>query len=118
MFSEKLENMVTSVEGGQAAILMGLDGIPVDMYSQMDIDDDMETIGMEFSVLLGQAQQAAENIDAGAATEMTIRTEKLSTVLRVINDDYFIALAIGANGNLGKARYMLRILAPDLAKEL
>lgn len=117
MFSAKLENAVTSVSGGQAAILMGFDGIPVDTYTK-DPESDIETIGMEFSVLLNEVRKAAELLDAGDAQELTVRTEKMSTILRIINDEYFVAIAIGPDGNLGKARYLLRILAPEFSKEL
>ena len=117
MFSAKLENTVTSVAGSQAAILMGFDGIPVDSFTRAS-DTDIETIGMEFSVLLNEVRKAAEQLDAGGAQEMTIRTEKMSTILRIVNDNYFLAIALNPNGNLGKARYLLRILAPEFDREL
>jgi predicted regulator of Ras-like GTPase activity (Roadblock/LC7/MglB family) len=117
MFGTKLEDAVKDVSGGQAAILMGFDGIPVDMYtgeSQLDI----ETVGMEFSVLLKEVRKAAEMLDAGAAEEVMVRTEQMSTVLRVVNEEYFLAMAVSAGGNLGKARYLLRLLAPEMRREL
>lgn len=117
MFGDKLENAVKDVKGGQAAVLMGFDGIPVDLYSG-ETELDIETVGMEFSVLLNEVRKAAELLDAGAAEEVTVCTEQLSTVLRVINDEYFVAMAVDRSGNLGKARYMLRLLAPEMRREL
>lgn len=117
MFSAKLEDAVTKVSGGHAAILMGFDGIPVDSFTQ-NPEADIETIGMEFSVLLNEVRKAAELLDAGTARELTVRTDKMSTILRIINDEYFVAIALGADGNLGKARYLLRLLAPEFAEEL
>ena len=117
MFSAKLENAVTSVGGGYAAVLMGFDGIAVDSYSKSK-DADIETIGMELSVLLNEARKASEQLDAGAAQEMTIRTEKMSTILRIVNADYFVAISLGPDGNLGKARYLLRLLAPEFNRDL
>ena len=117
MFGRKLESAVNDVGGGQAAILMGFDGIPVEMYigeSGLDI----ETVGMEFSVLLKEVRKAAEMLEAGSAEEVTVRTDRMSTVLRVINDEYFIAMAVDRAGNIGKARYLLRLLAPEMRKEL
>jgi predicted regulator of Ras-like GTPase activity (Roadblock/LC7/MglB family) len=117
MFGAKLEEAVRDVSGGRAAILMGFDGIPVDMYtgeSAMDI----ETVGMEFSVLLKEVRKAAELLDAGATEEVTVRTEQMATVLRVINEEYFLALALDRLGNLGKARYLLRVIAPEMRREL
>jgi predicted regulator of Ras-like GTPase activity (Roadblock/LC7/MglB family) len=117
MFGGKLESAVKDVNGGRAAILMGFDGIPVEMYSG-ESEVDIETVGMEFSVLLKEVRKAAELLDAGTAEELTVRTDQLSTVLRVINQEYFLAMAIDKNGNLGKARYLLRLLAPEMRKEL
>jgi predicted regulator of Ras-like GTPase activity (Roadblock/LC7/MglB family) len=117
MFGQKLEETVKGVAGGRAAILMGFDGIPVDQFAG-DSEQDIETLGMEFSVLLKEVRKAAELLDAGAAQELTVRTEKLSTILRIVNDEYFVALAIAPDGNLGKARYLLRMIAPEFAREL
>jgi predicted regulator of Ras-like GTPase activity (Roadblock/LC7/MglB family) len=117
MFGTKLEETVKGVAGGKAAIVMGFDGIPVDQFTA-DVDQDIETLGMEFSVLLKEVRKAAELLDAGVAQELTVRTEKLSTILRVINDEYFVALAIAPDGNLGKGRYLLRVIAPEFALEL
>jgi predicted regulator of Ras-like GTPase activity (Roadblock/LC7/MglB family) len=117
MFGTKLEETVKNVAGCKAAILMGFDGIPVDQYT-VDDGPDIETLGMEFSVLLKEVRKAAEMLDAGAAEELTVRTEKLSTILRVVSDEYFVALAVSPGGNLGKGRYLLRIIAPEFKREL
>lgn len=117
MFGTILEDAVKSVKGAHAAILMGFDGIPVDAYTG-DSDSDIESIGMEFSVLLKEVQNAAEQLEAGSANEITIRTEKFSTILRILNDEYFLAVAVAADGNLGKARYRLRMAVPQLLEIL
>jgi predicted regulator of Ras-like GTPase activity (Roadblock/LC7/MglB family) len=117
MFGTKLEETVKGVAGGKAAILMGFDGIPVDQFTG-DTEQDIETLGMEFSVLLKEVRKAAEQLDAGVAEELTVRAEKLTTVLRVVNDEYFVALVLAPDGNLGKARYLLRMITPQFARDL
>ena len=117
MFGSKLEEAVRAIKGGHSAILMGFDGIPVDMFTTNE-DVDIETVGMEFSVLLKEVRKAAEMLDAGDAEELTVRTDKLVTVLRIINDEYFVSIALDPGGNLGKARYLLRVLAPQLGRDL
>lgn len=116
MFLEKLEHAVRDV-GGQAAVLMGFDGIPVETYTN-EATVDIETMGMEFSVLLKDVRRAAESLEAGEAEELTVKTDRISTVMRIVNRQYFLALSVPAGGNLGKARYRLRLLAPALAGEL
>lgn len=117
MFDHKLENVVGSVPGGQAAIVMGFDGIPVDSF-QVDKDLDIETIGMEFSVVLKEVRKAADLLASGPAEEFVVRTARVSTILRVISDEYFIAMTLAPDGNLGKARYVLRMVAPKLKQDL
>jgi predicted regulator of Ras-like GTPase activity (Roadblock/LC7/MglB family) len=117
MFEDSLKNVVNNVQGARAAVLMGFDGILVDMFGT-DESIDVESMGMEFSVLLKEVRKAAELLEAGTADEMTIRTERLLAVLRMVNEEYFIAMALGPDGNLGKARYLLRVTAPTLKEEL
>ena len=40
------------------------------------------------------------------------------TLIRVINDSYFVAMTLVPDGNFGKGRFMLRLLAPQLKTEL
>ncbi len=117
MFDEALKEMVTSISGGQAAVVMGFDGIPVSQFAS-DEEPDIETIGMEFSVLLREVKKASEMLESGEMEEVTVRAEKMSTILRVINKEYFVAMVITPQGNLGKTRYSLRVLAPKLNGEL
>ena len=65
MFKGLLEQVVRSTEGGIAALVMGYDGIPVDHYIRDDAPVDVETIGMEFSVILKDIQKAADMLEAG-----------------------------------------------------
>jgi predicted regulator of Ras-like GTPase activity (Roadblock/LC7/MglB family) len=69
-------------------------------------------------VILKDIRKATELVDAGVAREVTIQGEKLTTVIRLINEEYFVAVALRPDGNYGKARYLLRTGAAKLATEL
>ncbi len=116
MFKQALESVVENVEGGVAALLMGFDGIAVDQYSPVGFD--IETMGMELSVVLNDARKAAVALDVGPTDEVSFRTEKVTTVVRILNDEYFLALALKPEGNLGKGRFLLRLAAPRVLQEL
>jgi predicted regulator of Ras-like GTPase activity (Roadblock/LC7/MglB family) len=119
MFREHLQKMVENVEGGQAALLMGYDGIAVESYSRDDTTDpDINTVGMEFSFIFGQIRKAAEILEIGGIQEVTIQAERLVIIIRALTDEYFAALTLTEHGNFGKARFMLRITAPRLLKDL
>jgi hypothetical protein len=36
----------------------------------------------------------------------------------MLSDEYFVALAVEPGGNVGKARYLLRVSAPKLVENL
>jgi hypothetical protein len=57
-------------------------------------------------------------LEAGETREVAFRSEKMTTLIRVINKGYFVAVAIEPEGNVGKSRFLLRIIAPRLAEEL
>jgi hypothetical protein len=39
-------------------------------------------------------------------------------VIRLLSHDYFLALALAPEGNYGKGRYLMRVVAPKLQQEL
>ncbi len=108
MFKEVLQEMVDRTEGGVAGLLMGYDGIPVEQYVNGEEAMDIETVGMEFSVILKDVRRAAEMLEVGRANEIAIRAEKMTTVIRLLNEEYFVAVTLRPDGNFGKARFMLR----------
>jgi predicted regulator of Ras-like GTPase activity (Roadblock/LC7/MglB family) len=118
MFKEALERAVSGTEGGIAGLLMDFEGIPLESYSKDGAQLDIETVGAEVSVVVKAIQRATEMLDAGATNEVSFRSEKMVTLVRVINQTYFVAMTLSPDGNLGKGRYLLRVLAPSLAQEL
>lgn len=120
MFQEVLKDVVDRTEGCIAGLVMGFDGITVAFYVNPDtgVPLEVETIGMEYSVILKEIRRAAEMLDAGQAREVAIQAERLTTVIRLINEEYFVALAMKPDGNYGKARFLLRTGASKLAADL
>ncbi len=118
MFKNILREVVENTDGAVAGILMGFDGITVDSYVDEASGIDMETVGSEYSQVLTQIKQAAELLEMGRAREVAVQAEKMTTVMRLINDEYFVALAMQPTGNFGKARFLLRMQAPKLLENL
>jgi len=118
MFKEVLQEIVDGTEGGVAALLMGYDGIAVDQYVRGDSTIDVQTVGMEYSVILSGIRQAAEMLDAGTTLEVSIKAEHLTTVVRYLTEAYFMAITLVPGANVGKARYLLRTRGARLVDEL
>ncbi len=118
MFKEILQDLVDRTDGGVPGLLMASDGIAIDQYSSGEGSFDIESVGMEYSVVLKGVQRAAEMLDAGETKEVSVQTERLTTVVRMLTDEYFVALAVEPGGNVGKARYLLRTSAPTIIENL
>ena len=118
MFAETLKKLVDNVEGGIAAVIMGLDGIPVETYVRQVDKVDINTVAMEFSFILGQVRKAADSLQVGNLEELSIKAQRLVLVCRMISPQYFVAIAMAPEGNFGKARYLARVSAPTLAAQL
>jgi predicted regulator of Ras-like GTPase activity (Roadblock/LC7/MglB family) len=117
VFKDALKKIVDNVDGGISGLIMGLDGIAVETYSREERVD-VNTVGMEFSFILTQVRKAAEALELGELNEITIKAEKLTIVIRLLTKDYFLALALGPDGNFGKGRFLMRVVAPKLQAEL
>jgi predicted regulator of Ras-like GTPase activity (Roadblock/LC7/MglB family) len=100
---------------------MGFDGITVDSYTRGPSGAppwSVETVGAEYSALLGQIKQASSMLEFGSTSEVSVQADGMTTVLRLLNDEYFVALAIEPSANMGKARYMLRVKSSSLLEQL
>jgi len=107
------------VEGAVACSLMGVDGIEVDTHLSGEPEDlDLKSLLIEYSNIFRNARDAADTHQAGGMAELSINTEKLVTVARLVSSDYFMVVALKPEANYGKARYLLRIAAPKVRAEL
>lgn len=118
MFAEILRKVVDNVDGGIAAVIMGLDGIPVDTYVRQPDRVDVTTVGMEFSFILTQIRKAGESLQVGGLEELTVKAQHLILVCRMVSPQYFVAIAMAPEGNFGKARFLTRLATPALVAQL
>ena len=117
-FREHLEGVCRGVEGAVACSLMGVDGIEVETHVQDGGGVDVKSLLVEYSGVLRSAREAAEAHDAGGVDELSISTDRLQAVVRLVTPEYFMVVAITPGSNVGKARYLLRVTAPKLKAEL
>lgn len=119
-FLSHLEAAVKQVDGAVACSIMGYDGISVETHtvgSAME-DLDLNVAWIEFANLLNQLKGAVELLKTGGMTEVSINTEKVLTLVRMVTPEYFLVMALKPEGNYGKARYVLRLTVPKVKAEL
>jgi predicted regulator of Ras-like GTPase activity (Roadblock/LC7/MglB family) len=117
-FREHLQTVCQSCEGAIACTLMGVDGIEIDTHLAGGAELDVRSLLVEYSGLFRGAREAAEAHEAGGLAELSVSTDKVVTVARLVSPEYALVVALEPGGNLGKARYLLRITAPKLLAEL
>ncbi len=119
MFRDSLQKMLDRLSGGVAGILMGFDGISVDSYTKPGEEQvDIQTVGMELAHVVSQMRKATEQIDRGSLREITLRADKLTVFVQLVNDEYFVACAVKPEASFGKTRYLMRLLTPQIRAEL
>lgn len=118
MFSEILQRIVEETGGGIGAVLMGYDGIAIEQYFAPDEDLDLQMVVVEYSNVLKEIRKTADILSLGDMEEISIRTDRFIIVIRVLNDEYFVALVINRDGNFGKGRYLMTRESYNLTEAL
>ena len=118
MFKQPLATILENTEGSLGVILLGMDGIPVEkVFTPEGREANLDVAAAEFSSLVRSGQRIGRNLGLGETQEMTLTLETVKLVARMVSEEYFIVLALNANGNFGRGRYELRKAELALAHE-
>jgi len=117
-YKESLKTITEAVGGGLAAIIMGYDGIPIDEYLVASTKFDLQLLTVEYANLLRDIRNTVDLLENGVMEEVSIATDSLRVLVRVINEQFFLVLVITADGNYGKGRYLLSREALKLKDDL
>ena len=116
MFKEELKNLTSRVPGACGALIVGLDGIPVEKYLAAD-GVNLEVFSAEYLSLVKKTIETNRELGIGSVKEMTILTESLTAIIKAVTPDYFLVFTLVPRGNFGQARFELTKAALRLAKE-
>ncbi len=114
-FSEILKEMVSRSEA-LGGVISGMDGIVVEEYA-VQPEADLQSLGAEASSMVKALEEIAASLDLGTTKEVTLQTDRATILLRRINPEYFLALLLRPNGNLGKGRFLLKRASYQLERE-
>ena len=117
-FREILKQVVSEVDGALGAVLMGYDGISIDDYIQEDLAEDIQLLAIEYTSIIKEVRRAVDVLKTGQMEELSLATDQSRIVIRVVNEDFFVLLALSSDGNFGKARYLLKRSVPLLRESL
>jgi predicted regulator of Ras-like GTPase activity (Roadblock/LC7/MglB family) len=116
-FKAALQEMVESVDGSIGAGLVGLDGLVVDQVS-LTKDFDITVVGAEYATIVKNSVKASRGFGLGQTDEIMVSTEKALMIMRTVGGEYFVALALGLDGNLGRGRLELKKQATKFGEAL
>lgn len=109
MFREVLQEILKRTEGCKGVLVMGFDGIAVEkVWHNEAIDGNYDIAVAEYTSLIRSAAQKNNDTGVGKLNEMTISTDNEVFILRLVSEDYFLALVLSSDGNFGRGRYELR----------
>lgn len=123
-FDTILHTIVNECGGGIAAALMGSDGIPITEVmaakagNEERLFEDIGTAGAEFGRILVDITKASDSLGGGLVKETTVVLSRFILIFHSVDDDTFLVVAITPDGNLGKARYLIRRSLLALRQEL
>ena len=118
-FEAILRTIVEECGGGIGAALMGNDGIPIEEFTasksagsspagEFGQPVEVGTAGVEFGRILMDIRRASDALGGGSLEETIIRVKGFMLIFQPIDDENFLVLALARDGNLGKARYLIR----------
>lgn len=127
-FTAALRSIVDECGGGVGAALMGSDGIPIDQVEATSLPDgfpdaggvgeEIAALGVEFGRILDEARKAADSLGGGAVEEACLRMARFWVLLRSVDSETFLVVVLAPDGNLGKARFLMRRHLVDLRAQL
>ena len=83
--------------------------LPVErLLKESGQEANLDVAAAEFTSLVRNAQKAGKDTGLGELRELMISLDGAVVIMRLLGRDYFVVLAIGPDGNLGRARYELR----------
>lgn len=122
-FERILQTIVDQCGGGVGVALMGSDGIPVeqamvDSEAARGLEDEFAAAGVEFGRVLDEIRKVADALNGGALRETVVSLARFTLVFQTVDDEFFLVLALLPDGNLGKARYLIRRHLLAIRREL
>jgi predicted regulator of Ras-like GTPase activity (Roadblock/LC7/MglB family) len=112
-FEAILRDIVEGCGGGVGAALMGSDGIAIAEFVSRQapegpLADDIGIAGVEFGRILEETRKAADALGGGPVVETLVVLSRFSLLFRGVDAETFLVVVLSPDGNLGKARYLMR----------
>jgi predicted regulator of Ras-like GTPase activity (Roadblock/LC7/MglB family) len=103
--AKTVTDLVQAVRDGRGALLMALDGVPVERVASA-AGVDFEAIAGEYAGLLRQAQALSAELDCGAPIRFSVRGTNRRVVFAFVPGDLALGVEAGPAGLRGQMGYL------------
>jgi predicted regulator of Ras-like GTPase activity (Roadblock/LC7/MglB family) len=122
-FQPILRAMVDNASGAVGVALLGSDGIAIEQVMAANdagraLEEDFGAAGVEFGRILDEIRKASDAVGGGPLRETIVALARFTLILHTVDDETFLVMALLPDGNLGKARYLLRRHLPSVREAL
>jgi predicted regulator of Ras-like GTPase activity (Roadblock/LC7/MglB family) len=113
-FTEILTDAANQIEGAQVVVLAGIDGLGVETVVTEGGEYDTEAVEVEIAGLVSNISRTAQALSSGPVKEFYVEAERQTYLVSLLDSDYFLAVILGPQANLGRARFETRRVSQKL----
>ncbi len=118
-FSHTIAGLLSALPQGQAASLMGFDGLPVAEATGSTLPCLLATWLTEYAQTLVTLRRAAKEVpEGGQPLDVVVHTTEATVLLMPVGQAHFLAVVQHRDAPIGRARYYMKLTAEALAHEL
>lgn len=108
MFTERLNELSSRIEGALALSLVAEDGMPVESVSSASSELDLDALAAELMSQVRAITLNHQELAVGDVRHLSVTTDRFTLMISAVSQDYFLMLVLDAAGNAGRARFELR----------
>ena len=116
-FAEHIKSVIDGVAGAEAGMVLGFDGLPVETISNDETELDLEGVGVEIAQRVKEMISLSDELGLGQVEEFVLRSSRATILVRLLNDEYCLLVALRSSRDLGRGRFLMRTIVPKVLAE-
>jgi len=111
-FAAILRTLLSEAGGSVAAVLLGRDGIAIEQVEAGRLEGEQSeriaSAGAELGRIFEEIRKASDSFGGGEPLETVVHLERWWLLLRPVDPETHLLLVLAPEGNVGKARFLMR----------
>jgi predicted regulator of Ras-like GTPase activity (Roadblock/LC7/MglB family) len=106
IFGHILSRLIAQIPGARGAVLAAWDGETVDQAARVD-ETEMALMAAHWGIVFYQAKARFKRLGLGHTEAMVLTFGSEQVMVRSVDSDYYVALALPRDSNIGRASVLL-----------